>query len=217
MPRASHCWKEPESPSGGKTERSACPSAWWATVAMVTRGLRTGRPLKGGPTEARVQISEQTETPCLAGGGACCREHSNLRARLPAPAPRRPCSPTRGSGAHSGGPRSPHLSNGRADGRSGELRRRGVSQRPEGPASIGDHCHRPHGHLHPGPPRTGPLPAGRTVQPDARTGPRAALRSACCVVLSPEGGAAYPAHALISQGTGTERARVPSPGVCPGL
>lgn len=135
---------------------------------MVTRGLRTGRPLKGGPTEARVQeISEQTETPCLAGGGACCREHSNLRARLPAPAPRRPCSPTRGSGAHSGGPRSPHLSNGRADGRSGELRRRGVSQRPEGPASIGDHCHRPHGHPHPGPPRAGAAarradgPAGR--------------------------------------------------------
>lgn len=167
-------------------ERSACPSAWWATVAMVTRGLRTGRPLKGGPTEARVQeISEQTETPCLAGGGACCREHSNLRARLPAPAPRRPCSPTRGSGAHSGGPRSPHLSNGRADGRSGELRRRGVSQRPEGPASIGDHCHRPHGHPHPGPPRAGPLPLGaRSGRTRARG--RGLLCAACAAWCCPQ-------------------------------
>lgn len=114
-------------------ERSLCPSAWWAIVAMVTRGLRTRWPLKGRPMEARVQeISEQTETPCLAGGGA--RAAVRTPTYGPGCQPRHPCSPARGSGAYSGGPRSPRLSDGRADGYRGELRRRSVSQSTEEPA-----------------------------------------------------------------------------------
>lgn len=115
-------------------ERSLCPSAWWAIVAMVTRGLRTRWPLKGRPMEARVQeISEQTETPCLAGGGA--RAAVRTPTCGPGCQPRHPCSPARGSGAYSGGPRSSRLSDGRADGCRGELRRRSVSQSTEEPAT----------------------------------------------------------------------------------